>query len=139
MKSAKIWLRSAFIVGAVIDALMIPLMLFPELARIFWRFTDLGDTYRYAMMMGAALMLGWTLLLVWAYIKPIERRGVALLTIVVILGIAAANVYAVISGLIPASRMILSWVMQAILLTVFVIGYFGSVDKQVARKKGNSE
>lgn len=125
-KQARNWLRAAYIIGAVIDALMIPLMLVPGLARIFWGFADFGLTYRYAMMMGAALMLGWTLLLIWACVKPIERRGVALLTIVVILGIAAANVYAVITGLIPASRMVFSWIMQAILAALFFIGYLGS-------------
>ncbi len=126
MKNSRTWLRVAFLIGAAIDALMIPLMLVPELARIFWGFIDFGPSYRYAMMMGAALMLGWTLLLLWAYRKPLERRGVALLTIVVILGIAAANVYAVVSGLIPAARMILSWVIQAALTVLFSIGYFGS-------------
>jgi hypothetical protein len=126
---ARKWLRAAFLIGAVIDALMIPLMLIPALARIFWGFTDFPSTYMYAMIMGAALMFGWTLLLIWAYQRPIERRGVALLTIVVILGIAVANIYAVIIGLIPASRMILSWVMQTVLLTVFSIGYFDSRKK----------
>jgi hypothetical protein len=125
-KQARKWLRAAFLIGAVIDALMIPLMLIPALARIFWGFTSFPATYKYAMIMGAALMLGWTLLLIWAYRRPIERRGVALLTIVVILGIALANIYAVASGLISVSRMLLSWVVQVILLTVFSIGYFGS-------------
>ncbi len=126
MKNSKKWLRAAFILGAVVDAVMVPVMLIPELARILWGFADFSSTYRYAMMMGAALMLGWTILLVWACVKPVERKGVALLTILVIAGIAAANVYAVLAGLIPASKMILSWVMQAILATVFSIGYFGS-------------
>ena len=126
MKSSKAWLRAAFLVGAIVDAVMVPVMLIPELARILWGFAEFGPAYRYAMMMGAALMLGWTILLIWAYRKPIERRGVALLTIVVILGIAGANVCAVLSGLIPASRMILSWVMQVILAVLFSVGYFGS-------------
>lgn len=130
MKSSKTWLRVAYLVGAIVDALMIPLMLIPALARIFWGFTEFTSTYRYAMMMGAALMLGWTLLLIWAYIKPVERRGVALLTIAVILGIAAANVYAVMIDLIPATRMVLLWVMQAILLTLFSAAYFGSKKKE---------
>jgi len=125
-KQAKTWLRVAFLAGAVIDGIMVPLMLAPALARIFWGFTEFPANYMYAMIMGAALMLGWTLLLIWAYMKPVERRGIALLTMVVILGIAAANIYAVVIGLIPAARMILSWVVQAILLAIFGLGYFGS-------------
>jgi hypothetical protein len=126
MKHSRNWLRAAFILGAVVDAVMVPVMLIPKLAGILWGFAELGAPYRYAMMMGAALMLGWTILLIWACIKPLERRGVALLTILVIAGIAGANVYAVLAGLIPAAKMIFSWVMQAILTVLFSIGYFGS-------------
>ncbi|MBN2380493.1 hypothetical protein JXM67_11900 [candidate division WOR-3 bacterium] len=128
-KQARMWLKIAFLTGAIIDGAMIPLMLIPALARIFWGFDASGNlSYQFAMIMGAALMLGWTLLLIWAYRKPIERRGVAFFTIVVILGIAAANIYAFVSGLIPAtaSSLYMSWVMQLFLLTIFCVGYFGS-------------
>lgn len=37
---------------------------------------------RLIMGIGASLMMGWTALLVWAKAKPIERRGVLLLTAV---------------------------------------------------------
>lgn len=131
MKSSKTWLRVAFLTGAIVDGAMIPLMLIPALARIFWGFDPSGSSsYQFAMIIGAALMLGWTLLLIWAYRRPIERRGVALFTIVVILGIAAGNIYAVVSGLIPANRMFMSWVMQLFLLMIFCMGYFGSREKK---------
>jgi hypothetical protein len=130
MTSSKTWLRVAFLTGAIVDGAMIPLMLIPALARIFWGFDPSGSSsYQFAMTIGAALMLGWTLLLIWAYRRPIERRGVALFTIIVILGIAAANIYAVVSGLIPASRMFVSWVMQLFLLMIFCMGYFGSLKR----------
>ena len=35
---------------------------------------------RLTMGVGASLMMGWTLLLVWASRSPVERRGVLLLT-----------------------------------------------------------
>ncbi|MBK5114933.1 MAG: hypothetical protein KGD59_13185 [Candidatus Heimdallarchaeota archaeon] len=45
--------------------------------------TDIG----YAILVfETALMLGWTTLLIWADRKPIERRGVLLLTIVPVVG-----------------------------------------------------
>lgn len=129
-RNARIWLKIAFLTGAIVDGAMIPLMLIPALARIFWGFDPSGNaSYQFAMITGAALMLGWTLLLIWAYRRPIERRGVALFTIVVILGIAAANIYAVVSGLIPASRMFMSWAMQLFLLMIFCMGYFGSLKR----------
>ena len=36
--------------------------------------------------LGAALMIGWTALLAWAAAEPIERRAVAPLTILVVVG-----------------------------------------------------
>jgi len=35
---------------------------------------------RLIMGIGGTLMTGWTILLIWAVIKPIERRGVILIT-----------------------------------------------------------
>lgn len=52
--------------------------------------------HRYAMGLGASLMAGWTLLLIWADRKPVERRGVLPLTIFpVIFGIALSGVVTV--------------------------------------------
>jgi hypothetical protein len=73
--------------------------------------------------MGAALMLGWTLLLIWAAIKPVERRFVAVLTIVVILGIVAAEIAAVAGGIMALGNTVPSFIMQAALLALFGAGY----------------
>ncbi len=55
---------------------------------------------------GASLMAAWTALLLWAYRSPIARAFVAPLTILVIYGLAATKVAAVVSGVIPTGRMI---------------------------------
>jgi hypothetical protein len=56
-----------------------------------------------AMRTGAALMLGWTLLLVGASLRPLERHAVVLLTVVpVILGFVATAVVGVREGFLPA-------------------------------------
>jgi len=36
--------------------------------------------YRYAMGLAGSLMLGWTILLLWADRRPVERRGVLMIT-----------------------------------------------------------
>jgi len=116
-------LRHAFLVGAVTDALALLPMSSPPLARVLWGFEDVSGAYRFAMGYGAALMLGWTALLLWAYRRPLERRGVAALTVLVIYGLVTAEIVAVASGDMAAWRMIPTWCLQAVLLGLFVTAY----------------
>lgn len=54
---------------------------------------------KYIMWMGGSLMTGWTLLLIWAIGKPIERRMVILLTAIpVVLGMFIISLVQFISG-----------------------------------------
>ena len=49
-------------------------------------YTSLTDITYSILVFETALMWGWTALLIWADRKPIERRGVLLLTIVPVVG-----------------------------------------------------
>ena len=84
MPSEERLLKTAFLAGAVTDALALFPMLIPPLATLLWGFDQPTGAYRFAMGYGASLMLGWTALLVWAYQCPLERRVVAALTVLVI-------------------------------------------------------
>lgn len=116
-------LRTAFLAGAVTDALAVIPMLSPTMARLLWGFDDLGGAYRFAMGYGASLMAGWTGLLLWAYQRPIERAFVAALTALVIYGLVATEIVAVVSGVLPAWRMVPTWALQALLLGLFASAY----------------
>ncbi len=85
MKNQIIWLRISYWVGAVSDGFATYRMLFPKIAH--------GVEYRYALGLAASLMLGWTILLIWADRKPLERKGVLLITAL-----------PVVSGLLPGAR-----------------------------------
>jgi hypothetical protein len=127
-------LRIAFIAGAVTDALALLPMLFPSLAQLLWGFHDTTGSYRFAMGYGASLMLGWTALLLWAYQRPMERRFVAALTVLVIYGLIITEVAAVFSGALSVWRMIPTWCLQAVLLALFAgaFHYPGVVRRVVA-------
>lgn len=71
----------------------------------------------------ASLMAAWTVLLLWAYRRPLERRFVAALTVLVIYGLLATEIAAVLAGGIAASRMIPTWLLQTGLLALFAAGY----------------
>ncbi|MBY9016647.1 MAG: hypothetical protein KGD68_13220, partial [Candidatus Lokiarchaeota archaeon] len=50
-------------------------------------------SYKYQTGTGAFLMLGWTILLIWADRNPIERKDVLLLTAIpVVVGIMVINI-----------------------------------------------
>jgi hypothetical protein len=116
-------LRIAFLVGAVTDAAALVPMLFPPVAKLLWGFDDPSGAYRFAMGYGASLMLGWTGLLLWAYRRPLERRFVAALTVLVIYGLVATEVAAVAGGHLALSRILPTWVLQGALLLLFASGF----------------
>ena len=123
-------LRVAFLVGIITDALAILPMLVPALAYIFWGFDNVSGAYQFAMGYSASLMLGWTVLLIWAYQKPLERKVVAALTVLVICGLVLTEVVAVLLGHLAVWRMIPTWFLQTILLGLFAGGFHYSKLRQ---------
>jgi hypothetical protein len=116
-------LRLAFLLGAITDALALLPMLSPAMASLLWGFDERSGPYRFAMGYAATLMAGWTGLLVWAYQRPIERAVVAVLTALVICGLALTEIVVVVTGGMSAGRMAPTWMLQAALLVVFVRAY----------------
>jgi hypothetical protein len=116
-------LRTAFLLGAITDALDVVPMLVPRMASLLWGFDDQSGPYRFAMGYGATLMLGWTGLLVWAYQRPTERAFVAALTVFVIYGLVITEIASVLGGHLPAWRMVPTWILQAGLLALFTTAY----------------
>lgn len=119
-------LRAAFIAGAVTDALAVIPMLSPSVATALWGFEDPGGPYLLAMGSAAALMLGWTGLLVWAWQRPLERRFIAALTAVVIGGLAVTEIVGVLAGWVALRRVVPTLVLQAVLLALFGVAYLAS-------------
>ena len=125
MKNKIIWLRISYWVGAIADGIATLRMLFPKIAY--------GAEYRYALGLGASLMLGWTFLLVWADRKPLERKGVLLLTVFpVITGILLAEIYSVTKGLITFEKMLPKGIFLAVLIALYLFSYLNAKDVQSA-------
>ena len=83
-KKVIFWLKLAFIIGTITDALAVIPMVSTGAAKALWGFNSFPDMYKFAMGIAAVFMTAWTLLLFWAYRNPIERRMVALLTLFVL-------------------------------------------------------
>ena len=110
------WLRTSYWAGAVTDAAAGVAILIPSL---------MGETeLRYPMGLAAALMFGWTALLVWADRKPVERKAVLLLTVFpVITGLLASGFHAGAVGILSWSKVIALSVFQVILIVLMLYSY----------------
>jgi hypothetical protein len=117
------WLRASYWIGAAVDAVNAVAMLNPR-----WMALPLGIEpppsgveVRAALAMASALMLGWTALLIWGSRRPVERRGVLLLTVCpVIVGLALTTGYAFAAGYVPGHGALSVWAMQAVLCGIFL-------------------
>ena len=114
-----------FIIGAILDGLVAVVMLTPSLEALAWGFEEpvLDPGFRFAMTFGAALMVGWTALLVWAAAKPAERRAVAPLTMLVVVGLMLAEILGMASGFLPALRVWMLVASQVLLLVGLALAF----------------
>jgi hypothetical protein len=129
MKNKTILLRISYWFGAVLDGGMVIPMLFLSVGGAMFGIDNFnpGNEYKYAMMVGASLMLGWTVLLIWADRKPLERKGVILITVIpVVTGMVLAGIFAVSVGMVKVESMVPTWILQAILLILFSYSYFST-------------
>jgi hypothetical protein len=131
---AVFWLKLSFIVGAIVDGLALIPMVIPWAAKIFWGFEVFTGIYYFSMGKGASLMLAWTVLLLWAYRKPLERRYIALFTAVILVGFIATEVVLVSRGYIPPKSVRVSLIMQAVLTALFSCSFIIS-GKQMFKTK----
>ena len=126
-----LFLRVCFWIGAIADLLATVPLLFPKVAELMFGLSVAAsdNAYLYVSRIGASLMLGWTFLLVWGSQKPIERKGIILLTLVpVLVGLCGASVLAVRSGFIPVASMLPLWIFYAVIIPLYVIAYVIAAD-----------
>ena len=128
--TAKLLIRIAFLVGAFTDGLAIIPMLSRRVGVALFGGDASQDSapYRYAMGIGASLMAGWTLLLMWGAFNPIERRGLLLLTVFpVIAGIVLATIVAVNNRVVLRSRLVPVWVHLGFVSLFYIVAYVLSI------------
>jgi hypothetical protein len=127
-KSVITWLRISYWAGAVLDLLAGLTMLFPALFTINNQMSSFypAPDYRYAMGMGAPLMLAWTILLLWADRKPVERKGILPITLLVVFGEVVNEIVAARTGYIATAALIPTWIVQVLITILFVSSYWNA-------------
>ncbi len=101
MENKRKYVKFVYKLGAIVDLYFTFALLIPEL----WAFTLRIDNFfpdiseRLAIAAGASLMFGWTILLLWADRKPVQRRFILMLTFCpVITGFLLLIAYDLMSG-----------------------------------------
>jgi hypothetical protein len=126
MKNRTHWLRISYWVGAIADAVAALVMLSQAIFAVESPLSHYTPEvpYRYAMGLGGSLMIGWTVLLLWAERNPVERRGVLAITSVVVIGLVVCSLYALHSRFAPITTMAPVVAFQILLISLFSYSYW---------------
>ena len=126
LETATLLVKVAFLVGAITDGIAIIPMLSRRAGVAIFGGDASKDSaaYRYAMGIGAALMAGWTVLLLWGAANPVERRDILLLTVFpVITGIVLATVVAARNRIVLPSRVVPLWIHFGFVSIFYIVAY----------------
>jgi len=127
-KQTVFWLRLSYRAGALLDLAAGLMMLFPRLFVFMNRPSAFQPDvdFRYAMGMGIPLMFGWAVLLLWADRKPVERKGILPVTLLVVAGEAATQVWGIVTGFVPLQPLLPTFSMQVLLSALFLFGFWNA-------------
>lgn len=119
-------LTISYWIGIIADAGATVLLFWPTLANLVLQPQpfEISAAYLYISRIAGALMLGWTVLLLWAQLKPIERADILLITLfpVVTLLVVAAVLVAK-SNQISISNLLPMFVLYIIVYCMFIPSY----------------
>ena len=83
------FLKLSFLVGGIADALVSANWFLIAsgftIPNVMCGFLGTTPEYRFAMYIAALFMAGWTAILFWGWIKPFERKGLLLITALLLL------------------------------------------------------
>ena len=122
------WLRISYWAGAVVDFVAGLMMLIPSLFAFMNHPVNFhpANDFRFAMGMGAPLMFGWTVLLLWADRKPLERKEALPVTLLVVVGEVITQVWGIWVGFVPIGALVPTFAMQIVLTSLFLFAYFNA-------------
>ncbi len=123
-------LKTAFLIGAMADGLiaiewfmislgLIDMPMHPSF------FIGSGQDFQFVLSIAGLFMMGWALLLYWGSLQPIERRGILLLT-AVMLFMAIISDGIVFGHLFSTQQIVLGTSVKLFLIILFAGSYWYS-------------
>ncbi len=135
MKNAVRWLRVSYWWGIIVDAAAAFMMLFPEQFKTFNNINrELSADFGYGLRYGAPLMIGWTVLLFWADRKPLERKDILPITLVVVAGYIIFEIYSIGAGYTTLGSTIPTLAMQIAMSGMFIFSYLNAKRQELSTK-----
>ena len=122
-------LKLSYLVGAVADAVVaINWFLIAkgvEIPNMMCGLLGTGEEYRFAMYISALFMAGWAAILAWGWFRPIERKGLLLITAVLLL-VSMIIELAFYRSILEGSGFVFGLSVRAALIVKFSASYFYS-------------
>jgi hypothetical protein len=79
------FLKWSFAIGAIADfAVGVNWLLITigyDIPNFISSFSGSGTDYRFAMYISTMFMFGWTAIMIWGFLKPLERSGLLMITV----------------------------------------------------------
>jgi hypothetical protein len=123
MKKKEIFLVIVYLIGALVDAAVSV----PMFGMAFSRQFDYEVSY--SMVAGGVLMVSWTVLLLWAALRPVARRDILLITLVPIAGMFISNCILGAQTAFPAGIFLFRIIGGPLLAALYIFTYFFTKQK----------
>jgi hypothetical protein len=127
-----LFLKLSFIIGAIADFVVginwFLISLGYGIPNLISSFRGAGTDYRFAMYISTMFMFGWTALLFWGYLKPLERRGLLIIT-AVLLSISIIIELVFYRNVLVGIGFISGIILRLLIIGKFSFSYFYSLKK----------
>jgi len=127
-------LITSYWIGIIADAIATVLLFSPTVANAVLQPLpfEVSPVYLYVSRVAGALMLGWTVLLFWAQLKPVERADILLITLFpVVTLLAAAAALVAKSGQISFSNLLPMFILYVALYCTIIPTYVWAKKGQI--------
>jgi|ERR1039457_428302 hypothetical protein len=127
-----LFLKLSFIIGTIADLLVginwLLISLGYSIPNLISSFKGAGTDYHFAMYISTMFVFGWTVLLFWGYLKPLERRGLLIITAVLLLISIMIELFFY-RNLLSGIGFISGIILRLLLIGKFTFSYFYSLKK----------
>jgi hypothetical protein len=129
-KNQYVFLKLSFAIGTIADFIVginwLLISLGYNISNVISSYKGAGTDYRFAMYIGTMFMFGWTALLFWGYLKPLERRGLLIITsVLLVISILIEVLFY--RDLLAGIGFISGIIMRLLLIGKFTFSYFYSL------------
>lgn len=129
------FLKLSFLLGTVADLLVginwLLISLGYDVPNVISSLRGSGPDYRFAMYIGTMFMFGWTVILFWGYQRPAERRGLLMITAVLLL-ISILVELVFYQDLLSGRLFVFGVVLRLLIISKFSFSYFYSLQSRQA-------